>query len=73
MEKPYKNHGVMGTMCSEVVQCIGIHEVLRDHVRFVFNRTEGKLEVFILKEYGSVRMVPKTFAQLYSIANGQLR
>jgi hypothetical protein len=42
MEKPYKNHEVMGTMCSEVVQCIGIHEVLRDHVRIVFNRMEGK-------------------------------
>jgi hypothetical protein len=59
-------------MFSEVVQCIGIHEVLRDHVRFVFNRTEGKLEVAILKEYESVRMIPKNFAQIYSITNGQL-
>jgi hypothetical protein len=25
--------------------------VLRDHVRFVFNRTEGKLEIVVLKEY----------------------
>jgi hypothetical protein len=32
-------------------------EVLRDHVRFVFNRTEGKLEVVVLKESGSVRVV----------------
>jgi hypothetical protein len=28
-------------------------------VRFVFNRTEGKLEVVVLKESGSVRMVFK--------------
>jgi hypothetical protein len=35
-------------------------EVLSDHVRFVFSRTEGMLEVVVLKEYGSVRMVPKT-------------
>jgi hypothetical protein len=34
-------------------------EVSGDHVRFVFNRTEGKLEVVVLKEYGSVRMIPK--------------
>jgi hypothetical protein len=32
---------------------------LSDHVRIVFNRTEGKLEVTILKEYESVRMVSK--------------
>jgi hypothetical protein len=34
--------------------------VLRVHVRFVYNRMEGKLDVVILKEYESVRMVPKT-------------
>jgi hypothetical protein len=34
-------------------------EVSRDLVRFAFNRTEGKLEVVILKEYESVRMVSK--------------
>jgi hypothetical protein len=73
MEKPYKSHGVMGTMFSEVVQCIGIHEVLRDRVRFVFNRMEGKLEVEFLKESEFVRMVSKPFVQTYSIANGQLR
>jgi hypothetical protein len=28
-------------------------------VRFVFNRTEGKLKVDVLKESKSVRMVPK--------------
>jgi hypothetical protein len=28
-------------------------------VRFVFNRMEGKLEVEVLKEYESVRMVSK--------------
>jgi hypothetical protein len=28
-------------------------------VRFVFNRTEVKLEVVVLKESGSVRMVPE--------------
>jgi hypothetical protein len=46
-------------MCSELVQCIGLHEVLRDLVRFVFKRTEGKLEEVVLKEYGSVRMNSK--------------
>jgi hypothetical protein len=35
-------------------------EVWRECVRFVFNRTEGKLEVGVLKESGSVRMVSKT-------------
>jgi hypothetical protein len=59
MEKPYKSHGVMGTMFSEVVQCIGIHKVSRDHVRFVFNRTEGKQEIVVLKEYESVRVISK--------------
>jgi hypothetical protein len=34
-------------------------EVLRDHVRFAFSRTEGKLEVVVLKEYESIRMVSK--------------
>jgi hypothetical protein len=29
-------------------------------VRFVFNWLEGKLEVVVLKESGSLRMVPKT-------------
>jgi hypothetical protein len=47
-------------------------EVLRDHVRFDFNRTEGKLEVEVLKESKSVRMVSKPFAQTYLIAIGQL-
>jgi hypothetical protein len=28
-------------------------------VRFIFNRTEGKLELVFLKESGFVRMVPK--------------
>jgi hypothetical protein len=42
------------------VRGIRIHEVLRDHVRFVFNRMEGKLEVIVLKEFGSVRMISKT-------------
>jgi hypothetical protein len=72
MEKPYKSHGVMGTMLSEVVQCIGMPKVLRDHVRFVFNRTEGKLEVDVSKESESVRMVSKPFAPTYSNAIGQL-
>jgi hypothetical protein len=48
-------------------------EVLSDHVRFVFNRTEGKQEIVVLKEYESVRMIPKTFVQIYSIAIEQLR
>jgi hypothetical protein len=65
MEKPYKSHGVMETMFGEEVQCIGIHDVSRDPVRFVFNRTEGKLEVVVLKESRSVRIVSKPFAQIY--------
>jgi hypothetical protein len=48
-------------------------EVLRDHVRFVFNRMEGKLEVEVLKEYGFVRVISKPFAQIYSITIEQLR
>jgi hypothetical protein len=47
------------------VQYVGMSEVWREYVRFVFNRTEGKLEVGVLKESGSVRMVPKPFAQIY--------
>jgi hypothetical protein len=42
------------------VRCIGMPEVSRDHVRSVFNRTEGKIEVVVLKESGSIRMFPKT-------------
>jgi hypothetical protein len=34
-------------------------KVLSDQVGFDFNRMEGKLEVAILKEYKSVRMVSK--------------
>jgi hypothetical protein len=34
-------------------------EVLSDHERFVFNRTEGKQEIVVLKEYESVGMVSK--------------
>jgi hypothetical protein len=48
-------------------------EVLSDQVRFVFNRTEGKLEVVVLKESRSVRMVSKPFAQIYAIAIEQLK
>jgi hypothetical protein len=35
-------------------------EVLSDQVKFDFNRMKGKLEVAILKEYKSVRIVSKT-------------
>jgi hypothetical protein len=45
---------------------------LIEHVRIVFNGMEGKLKVVVLKESGSVRVVPKPFAQIYSIVNGQL-
>jgi hypothetical protein len=55
------------------VQCKEMLVVLRDHVKFVFNRTEGKLELVVLKEFGSIRMIPKNFGQIYSIAIGQLR
>jgi hypothetical protein len=48
-------------------------EVLSDQVRFDFNRMKGKLEVVVLKEFGSVRMVSKPFAQIYSFAIEQLR
>jgi hypothetical protein len=73
MKKPYKSYGVMGTMFSKVCMRYRNTEVLRDHVRFVFNRTEGKQEIVVLKEYESVRMVSKPFAQIYSFAIGQLR
>jgi hypothetical protein len=39
----------------------------------MWDSTEGKLEVVILKEYESVIMVSKPFAQIYSIAIEQLR
>jgi hypothetical protein len=54
------------------VRGIGMPEVLSDQVRFVFNRTEGKQEIVVLKEYESVRMDSKTLAQIYSIATEQL-
>jgi hypothetical protein len=41
------------------VRCVGMSKVWREYVRFVFNRTEGKLEVGVLKESGSIRMVPE--------------
>jgi ASC-1-like (ASCH) protein len=46
-------------MLSEVCTRYRNVRSLREHARIVFNRTEGKLEVVILKEYESVRMVPK--------------
>jgi hypothetical protein len=57
-------------MSGEEVQCSRIHEVLRDQVRFIFNRTEGKLEVVVLKETGSVRMVSKSIAQIIRLQVG---
>jgi hypothetical protein len=44
-------------------------EVSRDLVRFAFNRTEGKLEVAILKEYESVRMVSKPLCSNLFVRN----
>jgi hypothetical protein len=38
---------------------IGMPKALSDQVRFAFNRTEGKLEVVVLKEFGSIRMISK--------------
>jgi hypothetical protein len=57
--KPYKSYGVMGTMFSKV--CMRYRNVrsLERYVRLVFYRMEGKLEVAILKESGSVRMISK--------------
>jgi hypothetical protein len=46
-------------MLSEVCIRYRNTKVLRDHVRFVFKRTEGKQELVVLKEYESVRMVCK--------------
>jgi hypothetical protein len=46
-------------MLSEVCIRYRKTEVLRDHVRFVFNRTEGKQEIVVLKENESIRMVSK--------------
>jgi hypothetical protein len=60
MEKAYKSYGIMGTMLGEEVQCIGIHDVSRDLVRFVFNRTEGKLEVVVLMDNRSTTTIPKS-------------
>jgi hypothetical protein len=60
MEKPYKKIMELGEpFLVKHVRCIGMPEVLSDQVRFDFNRMEGKLEVAILKEYESVRMVSK--------------
>jgi hypothetical protein len=50
----------MGTMSGEEVQCIGIHEVLRDIVRFVFNRTKGKLEVVVPMDNRSTTTISKS-------------
>jgi hypothetical protein len=44
-------------------------EVWRDHVRFIFNRMEGKLEVAILKEYESFRMVSKPLCSNLFVRN----
>jgi hypothetical protein len=40
-------------------RCVGMSEVLRGYVRFIFNRMESKLEVIVVKESGSVRVVSK--------------
>jgi hypothetical protein len=47
-------------------------EALREYVRFVFNKMEGKLEAVVLRESGSVRVVPNPFSQIYLIAIGQM-
>jgi hypothetical protein len=73
MEKPYKFMELGESFLVKYLQDIGMPEVLWDHVRLVFNSMEGKLEVVSLKEFGSVRMIPNPFAQIYSIAIGQLR
>jgi hypothetical protein len=50
----------MGTMSGEEVQYIGIHEVLRDIVRFVFNRMKGKLKVVVPMDNRSTTMISKS-------------
>jgi hypothetical protein len=57
----------------EYVRCTGMLEVLRDRVRFVFDRMEGKLEEVVLKDLDPLEWLPKPSAQIYSIAIGQLR
>jgi hypothetical protein len=52
----------MGTMFDEEVQCIGMLEALRDHVRFVFNRMVVKLEVVVLMDNRSTTTISKPFA-----------
>jgi hypothetical protein len=54
------------------VRCIGMPEVWRDHVRFVFNRTEGKLEVVGLKGIWTRENDSQNPSQIYSVAIGQL-
>jgi hypothetical protein len=59
-------------MLSEV--CMRYRNVrsLRDHVRLVFNRMEGKLEVRVLRNMDALEWFPNPFAQIYSIAIGQM-
>jgi hypothetical protein len=59
-------------MLSEVCTRYRNVRSLRDHVRLVFNRTEGKLEVVVLKESRSIRVVTKPFYQIYSFAIEQM-
>jgi hypothetical protein len=44
-------------------------KVWSDQVRFDFNRMDGKLEVAILKEYESVRMVSKPLCSNLFVRN----
>jgi hypothetical protein len=59
MNKPYKSYGFIGTISGEVCMRYRKLEVLRDHVRFIFNRMKGQLELVVLKESGSDRMISK--------------
>jgi hypothetical protein len=58
-------------MLSEVCMRYSNVRSLREHVRIVFNRMEGKLEVVVLKESGSVRVVPNPFLKFIRLQLGK--
>jgi hypothetical protein len=73
MEKLYERHELSEPCLVKYVWSIEMPKVLSDQVRFKLNRMEGKLEVIVLKESEFVRVISKPYAQIYSIAIGQLR
>jgi hypothetical protein len=47
-------------------------EVSRENARLVFNRTEGKLYVVVLRNMDPLEWFPDPFAQIYLIAIRQM-